>query len=669
MSTVLQVEHAFVSFFPSKGKVETISIFSDGEIADIFKYDLENTPCEQVVKCDDICVFENNLKKSFPKDPYIDDMGAVSYIGSSLTDKNNKIIGLMSVMSKSPLLDIQKIKKLFSVYKSRVGVELERELSLQKANRSDLRLKAMVELSPICILIVDKDGIITFCNKVCKTIFEYEEKELVGQNIKIIMPSGKQRLSLNDFGCKKSGVLIPVDITLTPINDKHVMWSITDISERAAYEEKLVTLSMQDNLTGLPNRKAFISALHQSLSRAERNNTSLALLCIDIDNFKEINDSYGQHRGDDLLVLIGKNLRSTLRKGDYVARIGSDEFTVIVEYISSSDKGGDIANLIIDRLSEITAANPFYNKISISIGISIYPFLSDSPENFLISAETAMYEAKKTHGSSVFCYSKALNDTCYRKNKIKTQLKTMLINDELSLLYQPIVDINTNKIVGMEALSRWNNIELGHVPPDEFIPIAEEGTLIDEITAFVLNKACEDFSQLARNKTLTLSINLSYWNLMNKALASQVLAVLEKFKMKPENLILEITESTILQSNATIIHNLNTLSKSGVTFALDDFGTGNSSFTLINSLPISILKVDKSFVSAINHASKSEEIIVASIKLGSALSFDVILEGVETKEQLLFMREHEASLAQGYYFHKPMSIKSISNLINTRNAY
>ncbi len=683
MAAILQVEYVFISFLPGKGEVETISFFADGEITDTFKYDLVYTPCNEVVKCNDICVFPDNLKKSFLKDPYIDDMGVVSYVGSSLTNKNNKVIGLMSVMSKTPILDVEKVKKIFSVFRSRACIELERELFFKKAMVSELRLKAVVESSPISILIVDKRRVITFHNKESKVLFEYEGQELIGQDIKMLIPhkasnrhfsiidkyirspeKKRLRLDLNVFGCKRSGALVPIDITLTPLDESHIMCSIIDISERTAYVENLMKLSMVDDLTGLPNRKAFTLALQQALARAERNNTFVALLYMDVDNFKDVNDLRGHNAGDDLLVLIGRSFLTRQRKGDFVARIGGDEFVALVENISSSDEGGEIANSIIDKLSEITIDNALYKDVSISIGISIYPISSKSSEHLLEDADRAMYEAKRRHGSSAFYFSTILNDKYYRIKSIKNQLKNIIINNELSLLYQPIVDISTNEVVGMEALSRWNNAELGNVPPDEFIPIAESGAIINEITSFILNKACKDFSTLPRSKTLELSVNLSYWDLMDEGLAGQVLGLLDKYKIKPENLILEITESTNFQNNEITTKNLSALSKSRVRFALDDFGTGNSSFSLINSLPISILKIDKSFLLDINSSTKSEKIIISTIKLGKSLSYDVIAEGVETKEQLTFLKKHAGSFAQGYYFHKPMPIKNILTLLN-----
>lgn len=417
-----------------------------------------------------------------------------------------------------------------------------------------------------------------------------------------------------------------------------------------------------DSLTGLPNRNLFKDRLEQQAKRTTRSNKNLALLYIDIDFFKKVNDSMGHHAGDDLICAASNRIRSCLRDSDTVARIGGDEFNVILNELSAIRSANLVANKILKSLAE-----PFTilgNKVFISgsIGISIYPNDTRNIEDLKRYADLAMYDAKDQGRNRFSYYSKSLHNKIKDKLKIEEHLRNAIEKDELFLQYQPIIKLDESRMIGAEALLRWNNSELNNVSPADFILIAEESRLINEIGEWALRKACEQLSKWRKkdDPKFQLSVNVSPIQLENENFAETVKNILDSYQLSSDSLKIEITEGLIIEEKSTSVTTLKKLSDMGIVLLLDDFGTGHSSLSYLHKLPFHVLKVDRSFVTKLDSYSVTNSIIPSIIAMAHKLNLSVIAEGVETRESLKILMELNCEYAQGYYFDKPLNAEEIN---------
>lgn len=419
------------------------------------------------------------------------------------------------------------------------------------------------------------------------------------------------------------------------------------------YQQKLQYLAYTDQLTLLPNRHAFyeISSLH--LFNEPQN--KLAILFIDIDNFKFINDTLGHIYGDKLLKLIGERLQGLLNKNTILYRIGGDEFIILLKDIVSIDEVEKFAEVIIESFNDpFHIDSPLYT--SISIGMSIFPEHGDNLDDLLKHADISMYQAKKTGKNKFVLYEKPIKDELAEMMLVEKNLRNALENDEFLLYYQPQLDLASNTISGFEALLRWNSPELGFVYPLKFIEIAEENKLIIPIGAWVLQKGCVFIKNMhkAGYGHLSISINVSIVQLLQRDFVDTVLRALESEDLPAAFLELEITESILMESYEMIASKLNTLQEYGVRIALDDFGKGYSSLSYLKQLPISTLKIDKSFIDSINIQNEDQCLTTQIINIGKSMELNIIAEGVETEEQLNYLYRHKCHKVQGFYFSKPV---------------
>jgi diguanylate cyclase (GGDEF)-like protein len=439
-----------------------------------------------------------------------------------------------------------------------------------------------------------------------------------------------------------------------------------DITERKRSEEKIQYLATHDTLTGLPNRLMFGQLLNHAIQAAQRYKRQLAVLFFDLDRFKNINDTLGHEAGDQLLKKIASRLRQSLRAVDVIARLGGDEFVLLIEEIHNTEQAAAVARNILSTVIKPMTIMGNECRVTASIGIGIYPRDGEDEQSLMKNADIAMYFAKEEGKNNYQFYSKKIKSQSIERLVIETNLRQALRRKELFLHYQAKLDFKSNTIIGVEALLRWNSPSLGLLPPMQFIPIAEETGLIIPIGKWVLKTAC--IQNVAWQKKglppICMAVNLSLRQLMDEELLDNIKSALKDSGMAPNMLELEITESMIMHNPENTIEILSKIKELGVRLAIDDFGTGYSSLAQIKNFPVDTLKVDRSFIRNIPDDSEDKAITEAIIAMGKTLSLTVIAEGVETQEQIDFLREHACDQMQGYYLSKPISSDNFAEFLH-----
>ncbi|MGB4661092.1 MAG: EAL domain-containing protein [Mobilitalea sp.] len=435
----------------------------------------------------------------------------------------------------------------------------------------------------------------------------------------------------------------------------------SDEELRQQYDQ-IHDLAYNDSITGLPNRLWLQEKLINVIQTVS---TKVALLFIDLDNFKNINDTFGHFYGDTILLEIGKRLAAMTDADVFVARLGGDEFAVVITNVSLLEQVKKYTQELLTKLETNINENNISIHLSASIGIAIYPDHAKSFEQLLKNADTAMYKSKKYGKNQYTIFDQSMNDELYAKVIMEGNLRTALDNNELILYYQPFYCLNTNKILGFEALIRWNSPVYGMIAPSVFIPLAEETGLILPIGKWVLNTACNYINQLNkfREDKLIISINISVHQLAQDSFAEEVLNIVKKNGLDTEVLILEITESILMDDVESNLVKIDTLKQNGIKFALDDFGTGYSSLTYLKKLPISILKLDKSFIDGIATNQIDNDIVKSIIMMAKTLDLTVVAEGVEMKNQFNLLFDLGCDLIQGYYISKPLPEDAVEEML------
>jgi diguanylate cyclase (GGDEF)-like protein len=439
-----------------------------------------------------------------------------------------------------------------------------------------------------------------------------------------------------------------------------------DITERKASENRINYLAFYDHLTALPNRRLLYERLKHNIDIGHREGQCVAVLMLDLDRFKAVNDSLGHTSGDELLTQVAVRIASRLREVDTVARLGGDEFTVLLTNIRHSEDAGRVAATIIAEL-----ARPFQLSLSddvrigTSIGISLYPQHGDTPEKLMDQADLALYQAKK-NGRCCFAYfSEELTTSVHERIALEYRLRKAIEQQELRVFYQPQVDIASGKIIGAEALVRWQDPQHGLIPPIRFIPLAEETGLIIAIGEWVMHETCRQGKVWldAGLPPLTLAVNVSPHQFRYSNIAELVTTVLAATRFPAQYLELELTESGLMEQQDDTIALLNALRSQGIHLAIDDFGTGYSSLAYLKRFPVDVLKIDKSFIDDIPHDQNDTEIAATIIAMGHILGFKVLAEGVETAEQLAFLQAKGCDIYQGYFKSKPLPAENFAQLL------
>ncbi len=444
-----------------------------------------------------------------------------------------------------------------------------------------------------------------------------------------------------------------------------VVYALRDLTEIININRKVAFIASHDTLTGLPNRILLKDRLEQAINRASREKLNFAVLFIDLDGFKKINDGMGHICGDLVLQEVAKRLNNWIRKSDTISRWGSDEFIILLANLTAPSDAADIAVKVIQSLSLSFLINEQEVFVTPSIGISLFPEDGQTAEVLLAKSDTAMYNIKK-HGRNNFCfYSQDLENQAKEKLVIEAELRQAILTGELELYYQPQIDLSTDRLIGTEALIRWRHPEKGLISPDNFIPLSEDIGLIIQIGEWVIKTVCRQLKswQDLGLPLVKVAINLSAHQFVQKDLVKIITREIENNGLATNSLQVEITESMMIDDIDQAIQTLADLKSAGISIAVDDFGTGYSSLEYLKKFPIDKLKIDKSFVDSVIHNADDASIVNAIIALGHSMKMQIIAEGVETKEQALFLQEQQCDYGQGFFYSKPIPAAEMSEFI------
>jgi diguanylate cyclase (GGDEF)-like protein/PAS domain S-box-containing protein len=564
---------------------------------------------------------------------------------------------------------------------------ITRDITARKRADAQLKLAAKVfNQSNEGFMITDAKHNIILVNHAFTVISGYSEAEVLGQNVRLLSSGHHDRdfyRSILDsidseghwqgeiWNRRKNSEVYPELLNLSVARDSagqitEYIGVFADITQLKASQAQLEFLAYHDSLTGLPNRLQLFSSLQHSIDMAEREGKQVALLMLDLDRFKDVNDSFGHLAGDQLLQLVAKRLTKRVRIVDTVARLGGDEFTVLLENIAHLEDAARVAEAIIaDLRKPLKLPKIGEIMIGVSIGISLYPQYGDTPEILLQQADTALYQAKEKGRNRYAYFSDELTSAARERIELETRLRRAIAQNELRVYYQPQVDIASGRIVGAEALVRWQDPKEGLIAPIRFIPVAEQTGLIMALGEWVLRETCRQGRQWieAGLPPLTLAVNVSPYQFRHGEISALVAAVLNETGFPADRLELELTESGLMEYQDQAVERLNNLRSQGIRLAIDDFGTGYSSLAYLKRFPLDVLKIDKSFIDDIPHHQDDMEIAATIVAIGHTLGFKVLAEGVETPEQLAFLQAQGCDLYQGYLKSRPLPAEDFVALL------
>ncbi|HYD62693.1 MAG TPA: EAL domain-containing protein [Noviherbaspirillum sp.] len=561
---------------------------------------------------------------------------------------------------------------------------IEREAQ-RKITEDNLRkLSRAVEQSANAVVITDREGIIEYVNPWFTRITGFAAEEVVGKTPRVLKsgethPETYKRLwdtilSGKEWtgelhNTKKNGEFYWCLEVISPLKDEngnitHFVAVTEDISERKQTEQTIRHLAFHDPLTGLPNRRLFNDRLHQAAALRHRKENCFALMLLDLDRFKTVNDTLGHDVGDALLKAVAARLLNSTRQGDTLARMGGDEFALIALEITQPEDMARLAEKLLDALSEPFHLFGHELYVTTSIGVTLYPNDAVDAEALIKNADIALYRAKDLGRNNFQFFTSDMNAAMMHRLRLESAMRWAIERNEFMLNYQPQADVVSGRIHGTEALIRWRHPELGMIPPAQFIPLAEETGMIVQIGEWILQTACAQAKawQLA-GLPMRVAVNLSARQFHQGDLAETIADILRELDLPPDLLEIELTEGILMEDTSQTAAILNKLHDMGVQISIDDFGTGYSSLSYLKRLPIQILKIDQSFVRDIHTDADDRAIVTAVIALAHSMKLRVVAEGVETPEQLAFLREYACDIMQGYLFSKPVTGDEVLSLL------
>ena len=555
------------------------------------------------------------------------------------------------------------------------------DITKQVQHEKDLEIASRVfKYSTDAILITDKDNAIISFNKSFEKLTGYKGNEIIGKNPRVLSSGWGDKefykkmwsdLLTNNFwenelwDRKKDGSLYAVHMTIICVRDEkneiiNFIAISHDITESKNRQREIHQLAYYDFLTKLPNRKLFKEELESFVKSSHFNNKSFALLFLDLDNFKWVNDSLGHHIGDKVLVLVSKMLKSVTSEDSIVARLGGDEFVVIAPF-NNRIEISKLATNILNTLSQSIKVDNIEINVGWSIGISIFPDNANDYTSLLKTADTAMYQAKENGKNNFRYFNDSMNEEAVKRLKIDTKLRNAIKDSSFSLNYQPKYSCVSNTMSGVEALIRWNDPELGFIPPDKFIPIAEDSGYMHEIGNWVMKKALFDLKTIHKstNNQMSIAINISPKQLDHDDFYQNTKQIIEDSGIDPKFIEFEITETAIMKDIDYVIKLISQIKDLGVTISIDDFGTGYSSMSYLKKLPLDVLKIDRAFIMELGDDEDSTSIVEAIMALSKALKLETVAEGVETVAQKEILTKLGCNLFQGYLYSKPLDLDTL----------
>ncbi len=561
-----------------------------------------------------------------------------------------------------------------------------RDITQRKKSEEALLLaKYVTESTSEGIIVTDMDLTIIEVNPAYCELLGYPRDEVLGRKAGFVK-SGKHDKAFYEaiwnsihttgkwqgeiWDRKKSGEIFPIYLRLNTIHNRagdtqFYTGLFSDISHQKKTEEQLEELAFSDPLTKLPNRALFHQRLNQDLKNCKRNETHLALLFLDLDRFKQINDSLGHTFGDKLLIAVAERIKNAVRSVDTVARMGGDEFTVILSDLPHEYIAAEVATKILASIVQPVWIDQHEITPHLSIGISLYPKDGETYDDLTRYADIAMYHAKGDGGDGFHYFQEEMNTESQRILVLENEMRAGLISNQFVPYFQPIYDIQSGRLVGMEALARWQHPVHGLIMPDDFIPIAEESGFITSLGQSIFQQSCLQVREWmdAFSQELYLAVNLSSRQFNSSELIDQVKATLSNTGFPAHCLTLEITESMVMGRIDRTLNQLNQLRDAGLNLAIDDFGTGYSSLSYLQRFPVNTLKIDRSFTNNILTDRNSRAIVKAIISMAHAMELDVVAEGVENTEQLELLKQLDCHKVQGYLFSKPVPASEFEHLL------
>ncbi|MEW9879076.1 EAL domain-containing protein [Pseudomonas putida] len=653
---------------------ETLAVLVDGKCIEDFNYAIRGTPCENLLT-EGECYVPDDLAQRFPRANGISGLSARSYIGGQLIDEQGKIIGFIYVLYRAPIVRTDFMSSVIQVFAVRAAAEIQR-IEAKQLLREQAEL---LDHAKEAIIVLDLDLKVKFWNKGAEQMYGVAKGQAIGLPVAHFYSDASVLhdvlpivLKHEQYSAEFSQITQPdkstitVDESWTLISDskglpKSILKVGIDVTERNEAENKIAKLAHYDTLTGLPNRRLFMEKLKQAVSANGHSGSYAALLFIDLDNFKNVNDLHGHLRGDQLLVAVASTLARTVRKNDTVARLGGDEFVVILNdldltHAEAMRKASQVAAGIVNALEVPITFEGLTVYASASVGVALFSKVQeDELDELLRQADVAMYEAKDYGRNGFRVFSASNEQSSTEKASLAQDLKGALDNKEFELWYQKQYDEH-GRPYGVEALLRWRHPIRGLVSPGDFIPLAEKSSLIVAIGRWVLEAACAQLSDWVDECDfchIKMSVNVSMQQLKQDSFVEDVLSCIARHKVDPGKICLEVTEGVLDEKNNNISMKLHSLRQSGVMISLDDFGTGYSSLSRLKNMPFDEIKIDKSFIDELPHNLDDAAIAIAILTLGKSLRMHVVAEGVENFEQLEFLKRNGCVKFQGYYYSRP----------------
>ena len=668
-------------------KARTVVAVVDGERIPNVEYVVGETPCASALE-HQVCVISAGLERSFPNSPAAA-AGAEAYVGWRLNASGGEAMGTASVVFREPVQRSDFVTSTLRIFAARAAAELE----LQDADAQVRAQAALLDQAQDGIIVRDMDDRIIFWNKSAERMYGWTREEALGRqiyellsdDIALFQEARRQTLESGHWDGefsrqRKDGSVISVEVRLSLIrNDDGAVRAIlsisTDISQRKAAAREIERLAFYDRITGLPNRILLLDRLEHALAICARSGESGALMFIDIDHFKTINDTLGHDTGDQLLGEIARRLRTCLAISDTLARFGGDEFMVMVEKLSADQREAareatTICQRILDAVRQPILLAGVERHVSASIGVTLFSTNQCEVGELLKQTDLALYQVKSAGRNGMRFFDPAMQREITARAALEAELREAHGLDEFALHYQPQVDTQ-GRVIGAEALIRWNSRRRGAISPATFIPIAEESGQIVAIGAWVLESACAQLARWAgdaRLRHICVSVNVSARQMRRTAFVDEILGVLEATGADPAKLKLEITESMLVEDSETTIAMMHALKAHGVVFSLDDFGTGYSSLSYLKRMPLDQLKIDQSFVRDVLEEANDAAIARTIIELARNLKMKVIAEGVETAAQREFLAAHGCREFQGYLFCRPVPAAEFEAFVRSAPA-
>ncbi len=545
------------------------------------------------------------------------------------------------------------------------------------------RLNNILDTAVDAVVVSDERGVIETFNLSAERMFGYDADEAIGRNVSLLM-SGDHAASHDDYliayrddmpskavgmgrevtARRKDGSLFPVEVSLSVchLEDRRLFTAlIRDVTERRNFEDHLAHSATHDALTGLPNRRLLQERLQQALERAQANDTLVAVWFVDLDGFKTVNDVMGHAAGDELLVEAGRRMVASVKPGDTVARFGGDEFALVLRDLASSADVVTAVDGFLEKISEPFMLRGREVTLTANVGIAVYPHHSSAASELVVHAGAAMIVAKATGRNLYRFFDPSMHHEAAERLMLEAELRRGIERGELMLHYQPQVELKGGRIVGLEALVRWNHPTMGMVSPGRFIPVAEETGLIVPLGEWVMRQACTDLRRLEQSidREVSVALNISPRQFSDADVLATLNRIIQETGINPQNLDVEITESTLMNDPERVIAYLERMKTLGIRLSIDDFGTGYSSLNYLKRFPVDTLKIDRSFVIDIANNSKDEAIAVTIVTLAHSMGMTVLAEGVEYAEQGDLLAQHGCDIIQGFLYSRPLPFETV----------